>query len=505
VSSVHGSTSGAFTAPLRVDEEALSRVCDRLTGELRAEGVSAGDRVAVLCGTRIESIGARQAVSALGAVVVPLDSRIAAPEVAYILAHARPRIVLVEPGAEAIAVAALDRLLPIRRPALRSLEVVAPASVGTVRARRPPARGILPDTIGATLLYTSGTTGRAKGCMRSAAQEAARAAELVATYRIGADDVHLVACPLAYSAPGILTRAARATGAATALLPRFSPEGFLSAVDSTRATLAFLVPTQLRRLLAVPAEQRRRFDLSSVRAVVVAGAPLVPELRRAAVEWLGEGRLWEFYGSSETGTITVLRPAEQLVHPESVGRPADRVELRLEPPGNQDGAGEDGPGEAREIFIRSPTVMSGYWNPVSSRVEWPGTEDRFLSVGDLGRLDRDGYLYLVDRLHDTIISGGVNVYPAEVERALAAHPDVDSAVVFGLADPDLGQRVAALVVRVVGSSIGADTLREAMRQRLSRHKIPRQIAFVAADELPRTSSGKLLRRAAAALLRSLDD
>jgi acyl-CoA synthetase (AMP-forming)/AMP-acid ligase II len=349
---------------------------------------------------------------------------------------------------------------------------------------------------GATFIYTSGTTGRPKGCVRTDAQEAARAAELTRTYGLGRHDVHLVACPLAYSAPGILLRAARRAGAATALLPRFSPADFLAAVQACRATVFFLVPTQYQRLLELPEEQRRAFDISSVRAALVAGSPMPPALRRAVVDWLGPGRLWEFYGSSETGTVSVLRPDEQLVHPDTVGRPLPGVELRLERPQ---------PGAPGEIFVRSATLMSGYWNPTSESIEWPGTDDGFLSVGDLGEQEHEGApLRLVDRKNDMIISGGVNVYPAEVERALHEHPEVTAAVVFGVADARWQQRVAALVVRAAGSSVSEDDVRAFLRGHLAPHKIPKQIVFVAADDLPRSASGKPLRRAAAALLDSLD-
>ena len=471
-----------------LDEDAVGAACDRLVATLRAREVAPGDRVAVLCGTRPEMVAAREAAAAAEVALVPLDPRLAPPEIAFILAHARPALVLVEPGFGPVADAAVARLLPIRRPALLELEPFP--SAGADRPGRLATSAPTPRAIGATLLYTSGTTGRPRGCMRPATVEAARAAEIIATYGVGAHDVHLIACPLAYSAPGIFLRAARAAGAATALLPRFTADGFLAAVRDLRATFFFLVPTQLERILALPPEARRAEDLASVRAVVVAGAPFAPALRRAAVAWLGEGRLWEFYGSSETGTITVLRPEEQLAHADTVGRAAPGVELRLHPRG-----------DAAEIEVRSPTVMSGYWNPITMTVEWPGSEDRFLSVGDLGALDDGGYLRLVDRLHDTIISGGVNIYPAEVERALAEHPLVESAVVFGVADAEWGQRVAAVVAARAGADVDGEALCRHLRERVAAHKIPRQIVFVAADDIPRTSSGKPLRRTAAALLR----
>ncbi|HEU5055156.1 MAG TPA: AMP-binding protein [Kofleriaceae bacterium] len=477
-----------------LDEPAIERATAALVASLQQHGARAGDRVAVLAGICPEMVVARAALAAAGMAMVPLDPRLAPPELAYVLVHARPALVLFQPTAavELAAAKASERILPFRRPQMVALErVAAPAVEAGAVATRPAARAVDGGAIGATLLYTSGTTGRPKGCVRTAEQEAARARELIDTYRITADDVHLVACPLAYSAPGILLRAARAAGAATALLPRFTPAGFLEAVAAARASLVFLVPTQLQRLVALPPEERDDADVSSLRAVVVAGAPMSTALRRAAVGWLGPGKLWEFYGSSETGTISVLRPEAQLSHPDSVGRPAPGVEVRCEHTA-------DAPGE---IFVRSKTVMSGYWNPVTGAVDWPGTDDGFVSVGDLGHLAPTGYLHLVDRLHDTIITGGVNVYPAEVERAISLHPDVEATVVIGLADPEWGQRVVALVVRADDSSLTEDSLRHHLRANLAPHKIPKQIGFVSHDEIPRTASGKPIRRAAAAVVR----
>ena len=450
--------------------------------------------MAVLAGICPEMVVAREALAAAEMAMIPLDPRAAPPELAFVLVHARPALVLHQPtgAVELAASKAADRILPFRRPQLVPIERVsaAPAESGSP-ATRPAPRALDAGAIGATLLYTSGTTGRPKGCVRTAEQEAARARELVETYSITADDVHLVACPLAYSAPGIFLRAARVVGAATALLPRFTPAGFLDAVAATRASIFFLVPTQLQRLVSLAPEVRDAADLSSVRAVVVAGAPMSTALRRAAISWLGKGKLWEFYGSTETGTVSILRPEAQLSHPDSVGRPAPGVDLRCDHTA-------DAPGE---IFVRSATVMSGYWNPITGAVEWPGTGDGYLSVGDLGHIGPSGYLHLVDRLHDTIITGGVNVYPAEVERALALHPEVEAAVVIGQADPEWGQRVVALVVRADDSTLTEETLRQHLRGNLAPHKIPKEIGFVGHEEIPRTASGKPIRRAAAAVIR----
>lgn len=432
---------------------------------------------------------ARDAASRGEMMVVPLYPQLAGPEVAYVLEHARPRALLVEAAHRAAAAHAVDMLSARDRPAIVELPPVIGAAVGPPGCRRPPAEAA---EVGATLLYTSGTTGRPKGCVRTAAQESARAAELTATYRLGPDDVHLVACPLAFSAPGILLRAARRAGATTVLLPRFSAAGFLAAASACRATVFFLVPTQYQRLLELPAAERDRFDRSAVRAALVAGAPMPPALRHKIVEWLGPGRLWEFYGSSETGTITVLDPDQQLTHADTVGRPAPGVEIQLR-------GGSADPDAPREILVRSPTVMAGYWNPATRAADWPGTDDRFVSVGDLGHIEAGGHLRLVDRVHDTIISGGINVHPAEVERALHEHPEVAGAVVFGVTDPDWQERVAALVVRAPGSTVDEAELRRFLREHLAPHKLPGSIVFVDADELPLTPSGKPLRRIAARL------
>lgn len=419
-------------------------------GPRRIAAAELPPRVALLAPNGPAWIAARDAVTVAGEMLVPLNPRLAPPEIAELLARARPHRVLADP--------ALADRLPTG---------VAWEPVDRVRPAREPLR----HEIGATLLFTSGTTGRPKACVRGAACERARAEELIATYAIGPRDVHLVACPLSHSAPGIFLRAARAAGAETVVLPRFSAESFLAAVERHRATLFFLVPTQIERLLALPASVRDRYDLTSVRCAIVAGAPFPPARKRAAIDWLGHGRLWEFYGSTETGTVAVCRPEEHLERPGSVGRPPPDVQIRT----------IDG-----ELYVRSPAVMDGYLE------DEPAVVDGYVTVGDLGRVDGDGYVHLVDRKHDTIITGGVNVYPAEVERALAELPGVRGAVVCGIDDPDWGQIVAA-VVCADGSE---DELRAQLRARIAPYKIPKRIAFVDAEALPVGSSGKPLRRRA---------
>jgi acyl-CoA synthetase (AMP-forming)/AMP-acid ligase II len=442
-----------------LDEAAARRRAGAVLAALTHVGTHGGDRIAVLAGNSAAFVAARDAATAAELVLVPINPRLAAPEVAWIVSHAKPRALLVD--------AAHRATVPPGTPVidLDQLDVASarPADLDLTR-------------IGATILYTSGTTGRPKGCWRTAEQERARTDELRRTYSLRSDDVHLIVCPLGHSAPGIFLRAARAVGARTVIAPRFTVESFIDDVQRHAATVVFLVPTQVHRLLAVPPPH-----LPSLRAVIVAGAPFPPAQKAAFSAWLGPGRLWEFYGSSETGTVSVIGPDEHAAHPGSVGRPPDAVSVQL----------HDG-----EIYVRSPALMSGYLDDAGDAVAAMALRDGHFSVGGLGAIDDDGWITLLDRKHDTIITGGLNVYPAEVERALAALAGVAGAVVFGVPDDDWGQLVAAVIATREGAELDGTTVRAALRDQLAGYKLPRAIAFCALDALPIGSSGKALRRAA---------
>ncbi|MCW5805714.1 MAG: long-chain fatty acid--CoA ligase [Deltaproteobacteria bacterium] len=435
-----------------LDEDAAARRAGAVLAALAARGIHAGDRVAVVAQNGGAFVAARDAATVAGLALVPINPRLAPAEIAWI-AHARR-------GA---------RRQRARGRARDAIDVDALAPAAPVALDHAAA--------GATVLYTSGTTGRPKGCWRTAEQERARLAELRASYALSAGDTHLVVCPLAHSAPGSFLRAARIAGARTAIAARFTPEAFVDDVRALQASVVFLVPTQVHRLLALPPP-----GLGSLRAVIVAGAPFAPAHKAAFEAWLGPGRLHEFYGSSETGTVAVIGPTEHAAHLGTVGRPPPGVSVQV----------HDG-----ELFVRSPAVMSGYLSDDGTALAPLEARDGHISVGDLGTIDADGYLTLVDRKHDTIITGGLNVYPAEVERALVALPGVAGAVVFGVPDDAWGQLVAA-VVATDDAALDGRALRAALRDALAGYKLPRAIAFCASAELPIGSSGKALRRAARA-------
>lgn len=442
-----------------LDEAAARRRAGAVLASLDQLGVHAGERIAVLAGNSAAFVAARDAATAADLVLVPINPRLAAAEVAWIVSHAKPRALLVDSAHRSLAPAGTPLI------DLDELDAASAQPVDLDLTR-----------IGATILYTSGTTGRPKGCWRTADQERARTDELCRTYSLRTDDVHLIVCPLGHSAPGIFLRAARAVGARTVIAPRFTVETFIADVQRHAATIVFLVPTQVHRLLAVPPPH-----LPSLRAVIVAGAPFPPAQKAAFGAWLGPGRLWEFYGSSETGTVSVIGPDEHAAHPGSVGRPPHGVSVQV----------HDG-----EIFVRSPALMSGYLDDAGDRVAPMPLRDGHFSVGDLGTIDEGGWITLLDRKHDTIITGGLNVYPAEVERALSALPGVAGAVVFGVPDDDWGQIVAAVIATRDGAELDGAAVRAALRDQLAGYKLPRAIACCALDALPIGSSGKALRRAA---------
>jgi acyl-CoA synthetase (AMP-forming)/AMP-acid ligase II len=437
---------------IHLDEREITARAGRVAAGWARLGLAPGDSVAALAGNSAEFVIAREAATALELWFVPVNPRLAPPEMEHIVSVARPRALVVEPAVSGWHPAAVPTHT------FAELEAMAGAA--------PPLR----TAAGATILFTSGTTGRPKGCLRPEAAEAARVAELTASHGLGPTDIHLVACPLAHSAPGIFLRACRLAGARTVILPRFDARTFPEQVRDSGATVCFLVPTQVERLLAGP-----RTDLRPLRALIVAGAPFAPASRARLVDWLGPGRLHEFYGSSETGTITV-HLNEQSGPPGFVGHPPPGVTVEI----------AAAPGEVGEIRVRSAACMAGYIG------EPPVPQGGFVAPGDLGRMTPDGGIVLVDRKGDLIITGGVNVYPAEVERALLEHPAVRGAVVFGLPNSEWGEQVCALVA---GDAAEAD-LRAFLRDRIAAYKIPKRFTFIGLDELPIGATGKPLRRLA---------
>jgi long-chain acyl-CoA synthetase len=341
------------------------------------------------------------------------------------------------------------------------------------------------------MIYTSGTTGRPKGVRRrpmtpELAAENERVAAKVFGLVPGAPATVLMNGPMYHSAPNAYGMGAVRVGASIVLQPRFDAEEMLALIVRHRVSHMHVVPTMFVRLLKLPEAVRRRYDVSSLRFAVHGAAPCPPETKRAMIEWWGPV-IHEYYGSTETGIPAWISAADSLAHPGAAGRllPGAAIEIH-------DEAGRAlPPGEIGEIYARSTYLPAfTYQNQDAMRREIARGD--LVTVGDVGWLDADGYLYLCDRKRDMVISGGVNIYPAEIEAALVQHPAVKDCAVFGIPDEEFGESLCAHVELQPGRAAGADELRAFLAPHLAKFKIPKTIVF--AEALPREDSGKIFKR-----------
>ncbi len=452
---------------------------NRLAHGLRNLGLTPGDRI-VWCGPNsIEVIVVLHAARKAGLVAVPLAYRFAAEEMRYVIADSGAPVVLVD-AEQADRVAAVRADLPDVRHVvvLRGAPfdgALAWDEVAGSADPLPPVEG------GGQMIYTSGTTGKPKGALRTRVDPAITAA-LVSTLRLQPGrEVHLTTGPLYHSGPLAWATLNHTLGDTIVLMRAFDAGRWLDLVREHRVTNTFTAPTPLKRIVALPPEVLARADLSSMRSLVANAAPVPYALKQEIVEKLGDGFLFEVYGSTELGVDAVLPPEEQLARPGSCGRALPGVELRVVGP---DGALQPA-GEPGELQVRSTVTFSGYHGHEALGEGWK-------SVGDVAHLDADGYLYIRDRSSDLVITGGMNVYPAEVEAVLHAHPDVLDAAVFGLPSAEWGQTVHAVVVPRDGHEIDIRALEAHVGESLARFKHPR--SWQVRDGLPRTDSGKLLKR-----------
>jgi long-chain acyl-CoA synthetase len=368
-------------------------------------------------------------------------------------------------------------------------ELVARGATAGDIAAAPASR---PDASMNSLFYTSGTTGSPKGVVRGAPAKAEmirRQAVLEACYGLTPQSRGLVTTPLCHMFASNFAQTTLRLGGLLVVMPRFDAIGFLRVVARHGITNAQVVPTMFVRLLRLPPDERGRHDISTLRHVLHTGAPCPPRVKRDMIDWFGPV-IWEQYGSTETGVVALCDTAEWLSHPGTVGRPFLSSEIRIF---SKSGA-PCPPGTTGEIYARMHgTPDFTYLGRPEARAEVE--RDGLISAGDVGELDADGYLYLRDRRQDLILSGGNNIYPAEVEARLAEYPDVSDCCVFGVPDEEFGQRaVAAVSLRDGADADVADVLEAFLRTALAAYKVPRD--YVVLPQIPRSDSGKLLRRVA---------
>src|SRR5690349_8975840 len=460
---------------------------NRLASALAGLGLAGGEHAVIYAHNCAEVMLASAAIRAVGAIPVPMNHRPTAEEAAYILDNS-----------DAAVLFAGDAFLPIvervRAGAPRLRHVVTLGSerrpwaqhLDDLLAAGSPAPFDAPDGLGGSMLYTAGTTGKPKGARRGSTDPRAVLPRLAALHCVAPDDVHLAAGPLYHSAPGGFASYAHAVGQTVVVMPKFDAEDALRAIARHRCTTTFMAPTLLKRIVDLPAEVRKRYDVSSMRSIVVAAAPCPMRVKEEVLAYFGPV-LHEFYGSTELGINTILGPADMLRKPGSCGRAAPGIELAvLDDAGHRRPAGQPGDLHVR----RYEGVFDGYYK--NERATRETARGEWLSVGDVAWLDDEGFVYICDRKRDMIISGGVNIYPAEIEDVLHRHPAVEDAAVFGVPDDEWGERVHAAIQLRSGHRASEDELRAVCRGRLADYKTPREVSFH--SDFPRDTAGKLVKR-----------
>jgi acyl-CoA synthetase (AMP-forming)/AMP-acid ligase II len=332
------------------------------------------------------------------------------------------------------------------------------------------------------MIYTSGTTGHPKGTWRPHGVTVENVMQMISIFELTVDDVHLMCGPGYHSAVALFSALHHVLGATVVVQPKFDAAAALDLIEQHRVTDSFMAPTLLQRLVDEQAARPR--DLSSLRAIFLGAAPCPYALKVRAEETLGRV-LWEFYGATETGVNTVLRPEDQLRKPASCGQVVPGQEIRLvDADGNEVADGTPG-----ELMVRNTWIAEYFNKPDATR---HSLHDGFFSVGDVAYRDSEGFYFICDRRIDMVISGGVNVYPAEVEAVLHAHPAVADAAVIGVPDDEWGESVKAVVQLRAGATATAEELIAFCAERLADYKKPRSVDFV--EQLPRDAAGKLLKR-----------
>ncbi|MGH8746066.1 MAG: AMP-binding protein [Burkholderiales bacterium] len=462
-------------------EDAVLRAASRL----ERLGVGEDDVVCLMLKNDPAFLAAAFAALRLGAYSCPINWHYKADEAGWILSDS---------GAKAL-VAHADLLPQIEAelPAGVEVVVVEPRDwSGWLRAE--PRWSGAPRRLRGNMPYTSGTTGRPKGVRRAPMplEGAERMAELARETRYKGFGIEpgmraLLPGPLYHSAPNLYAmQALQQEDALLVLEPRFDPERTLAQIERHRLTHAYLVPTMFVRMLKLPEDVKRRYDLSSLRFVATTGSPCAPALKRAMIDWWGPV-LHECYASSEAGVITSIDSHEALRKPGSAGRPVGVGALKI-----LDAQGRElAPGEIGLIYARQPAYPDfAYNNNPAARAALE--RDGLWTLGDMGYVDQDGYLFICDRSSDMVISGGVNIYPAEIEAALHAMPGVHDCAVFGVPSEEFGEALAAAIQPEPGAALDPASIQTWLAARIAGYKVPRVIEFHPA--LPREDSGKIFKR-----------
>ncbi len=472
----------------RITAGELYAESNRVVYGLRALGLKTGDTVAVSLHNEVAMLELSLATAQAGFYFTPINNNLTAREFDYIAKDSEARVLIV--SGKAIET---SRTLDFPSERRFSTEAAPGFRAYAELKKNQPATLPVDRSVGLVMNYTSGTTGQPKGVRRSPPpispdDVAARYAQFLMLFGMQpGEGVHLVVSPLYHTAVLSFAFNHLHLGHTVALMDKWTPEGMLERVARDCVTSSHMVPTQFNRLLQLPDEVKHRYDLSSLRHMVHSAAPCPVEIKRKMLAWWGPV-IYEYYAASEGGG-TLVSPQEWLAHPGTVGRAWPTAEIRI----LSDAGSPCAPNEVGTVYIKMANYSFQYHkDQKKTESAW---RDGFFTVGDAGYLDQEGYLFLCDRKADLIISGGVNIYPAEIEAVLIGHAKVSDVAVFGIPDDDWGEQVKAVIETksgVVPSPALVEELLGFCKCELAPHKCPRSIDFT--DAMPRDPSGKLYKR-----------
>jgi fatty-acyl-CoA synthase len=462
-------------------------IIDGLALSLSRRGFGRGTAALLLLKNRIEFMLLAPALGRIGVSTIPTSWRSTVPEIEYLAKHSGATAIFFDADIADVIREAMPKLPGV--PQKNLFAVGGPAAgFASWEELRTREQGEVPDASedSALVMYTSGTTGKPKGAVRTFQRDAlASALAFIGETPMGLGDPHLVACPMYHATAYGFVTFATMLGGTVVMMAEFKPELFLEMVERHRIASTALVPTMIHRITELGPEVIRKYDISSLKVIFSGGAPLSGPLAREAMDLLGD-KIFNFYGATETGTVTMATPADLRASPGTIGRVIPGVEIRLV---NEQGR-DCKVGEVGELFARTKMRFDGYHKDPDATQR--STLDTYFSVGDLARVDARGCYFIEGRKRDMIISGGVNVYPAEVEGVLHDHPAVAEAAVVGAPDREWGERVRAFVVLRPGLDADMEDLKAHCRARLSGPKVPRDFIFL--ESLPRNPTGKVLKR-----------
>ena len=501
MSSSEKRATGIVSGHRRKTRDEVNERARLIAGGLAALGVKQGDSVGILMRNDIAFLESAYAVMTLGAYAVPINWHFKPDEVAYVVKDSGARVLIGHAdllhGLTGVIPAGVTVLSLSPPPEIVTTYRVDPAqcaaSPGMIDfdgwlARQTPYDGpALPQP--QNMIYTSGTTGHPKGVKRFAPtpeQNASLEAMRALIYGLKPGVRALLPGPLYHSAPNAFGLRAGRLGDLLVIMPRFDPEEFLQIIDEQKIDNVFTVPTMFTRLLKLPESVRKSYDLSSLRHIIHAAAPCPADVKRAMIEWFGPV-IFEFYGSTESGAVTFANSEDALKKSGTVGKISPGAELRF--------IGDDGQilpqGEIGEIYSRiAANPDFTYHNKPEKRAEID--RDGFITSGDVGYVDADGYVFICDRKRDMVISGGVNIYPAEIEAVLHGLSGVHDCAVFGIPDEEFGEALMAVVEPQPGAQLDVAAIREHLKVALAGYKVPKHIDIQ--KNLPREDSGKIFKR-----------